>query len=223
MIVLGIVGTPAGGKSTVAATLKELGAAWVNADKIARDILQMDAIQRAVIEHFGPSITLEDGKIDRSLLAAAVFGDDERQRHALRYLESVLHPPTREEITSQLKRAAREGFPVAVLDVPLLLESNWDVCCDEIWTVDSPLSDRLERSKQRGWDANEMSRRESNQLAISEKNRLSNHLIMNDSTLTDLHARVIELWDQFSVPNSDPRANFSYQHCLTDLSRPQCG
>tara|TARA_R110002049_G_scaffold72490_2_gene187071 strand:- start:64699 stop:65370 length:672 start_codon:yes stop_codon:yes gene_type:complete len=218
MIVLGIIGTPAGGKSTVARMLGDLGAAWIDADKIAREVLEDDAIERQVIEHFGPSITHQDGRINRSLLASAVFGDDEAQRQALRYLESVVHPPTRTEITSQLVRAAKDGFIVAVLDVPLLLESNWDVCCDEIWSVDSPRSDRLKRSQERGWDADELARRESNQLAISEKNRLSTHLIMNDSTLLDLHRIVIEHWNRFSRQEFDSRANFSFRHCLTDLS-----
>jgi dephospho-CoA kinase len=107
--------------------------------------------------------------------------------------------------------------------VPLLLESNWDVCCDEIWSIDSPLVNRLERSKQRGWDANELSRRESKQLAISEKNRLSTHTIMNDSTLIDLHATIVEHWDRLLRRKNDPTAPPSLRHCLTDLSVPPRG
>lgn len=223
MIIIGIVGTPAGGKSTVAGELRGMGAAWIDADKIARQVLDRAPIQRTVINHFGASITNESGRIDRSFLAAAVFGDDEASREGLRYLESVVHPPTRKEILSQLKRAALEGIPVAVLDVPLLLESNWDVWCDEIWSVDSPLSNRRKHSKRRGWDAEELARRESKQLAISEKNRLSNHQIMNDSTLTDLHTRVVKHWDRLLRRRNDLRANFSNPHCLTDLSESPRG
>ena len=220
MIIVGIVGTPAGGKSTVAKKLRELGGVWIDADRIAREVLQSEEVQRQVIEHFGPSITGQGGKIDRSLLAATVFGDDEHKRKALGYLESVVHPPTRREITAQLKRAAELKTRIAVLDVPLLLESNWDVCCDEIWSVDSPRADRIERAEQRGWDAEELARRESNQLAISEKNRLSTLQIMNDSTLIDLHETVAKHWDRLSSQRDDLRANYSNPHCLTDLSAP---
>ena len=218
MMILGIIGTPAGGKSTVAKKLVELGATWIDADRIAHRVLESEPVQQQVIRYFGPTITHSDGRINRSLLATAVFGDDEATRQALRYLESVLHPPTRKEITSQLIHASRNGFSVAVLDVPLLLESNWDVCCDEVWSIDSPLADRIERSSRRGWDAGELARRESNQLAISEKNRLSNHQIMNDSTLVDLHQKVIEHWNRLTSRQSDSETGFSIRHCLTDRS-----
>jgi len=223
MIVVGIVGTPAGGKSTVAARLKELGAEWINADLIAREVLGRAEIQRQVLEYFGSSMALENGEIDRALLAAAVFGDVEENRQALRYLESVVHPPTRREITVRLREAAERGCWVAVLDVPLLLEANWDVCCDEIWSVDSPWADRLQRAQGRGWDADELKRREANQLTISEKNRLSNLQITNDSSLADLHSTVNERWEHLLECKRKFQANFPFQHCLTDRRAPQAG
>jgi dephospho-CoA kinase len=77
MIVLGIVGSPAGGKSTVAAYLQELGATWINADQIARGVLEEDEVQQQLIDHFGSDIAASDGRIDRSKLASRVFGDDD--------------------------------------------------------------------------------------------------------------------------------------------------
>ncbi len=65
MIVVGLVGTPAGGKSTVAAYLQELGATWINADLIAREVLEEDEVQAQVIGHFGSEITDSGGRIDR--------------------------------------------------------------------------------------------------------------------------------------------------------------
>ncbi len=95
MIVLGIVGSPAGGKSTVARHLQDLGATWLNADEIARGVLEQDDVQRELLSHFGSEIAGRDGRIDRARLASRVFGDDDSKRLALTYLESLIHPRTR--------------------------------------------------------------------------------------------------------------------------------
>jgi dephospho-CoA kinase len=220
MIVLGIVGTPAGGKSTVAGKLKELGAAWINADRIAQSMLDRTDVIERLVQRLGETILDQDRRIDRSALAGLVFGDDDTKRQALRYLESVVHPPTRTEITERLRRAASHRFPVAVLDVPLLFESHWDVCCDEIWSIDAPRTQRLQRVLDRGWDEQELVRRESNQLPISEKNRLSNYQLMNDSTRGALHWRVERRWNRLMCYSVERRPYYSSTpHCLTDLAR----
>ncbi|MGB1925373.1 MAG: dephospho-CoA kinase, partial [Rubripirellula sp.] len=74
MIIIGIVGSPAGGKSTVAKILSELGATWINADLIARSVLEESEVQERLLDQFGDSIQGSDLKIDRTKLAAAVFG-----------------------------------------------------------------------------------------------------------------------------------------------------
>ncbi len=146
MFILGIVGSPAGGKSTVAKRLQELGAEWVNADLIARSVLEQPEVQDQLIEHFGDRITGSDGQIDRGKLASLVFGDDDASRGSLRYLEGVLHPRTRLLVTERLRRCAVQGVVAAILDVPLLFKSGWDQSCDEIWCVDSDPSIRMKRA-----------------------------------------------------------------------------
>ncbi len=123
MIVLGIVGSPAGGKSTVARHLQDLGATWINADQIARGVLEQERRPAGAATPLWPEIAGNDGRIDRSRLASRVFGDDDTKRLALTYLESVIHPRTRRIITADLMAAKRAGTAVAVLDVPLLFES----------------------------------------------------------------------------------------------------
>ncbi|TWT80036.1 Dephospho-CoA kinase [Planctomycetes bacterium CA13] len=220
MIVIGIVGAPAGGKSTVAGYLEELGATWINADLVARDVLQSPEIQAKLISHFGPEITGSDGQIERTALASVVFGDDEPSRTALHYLESVIHPPTREEITERLATAERSGVKVAILDVPLLFESKWDRSCDEIWFVDAPWAHRLRRAKQRGWDESELRKRESNQLSTDEKRRLSSCVIENGSGLTDLRRIVRSHWDKLThLGNNGAAAPSIDTHCRTIADR----
>ena len=126
MFILGIVGSPAGGKSTVAARLQELGAEWINADLVARSVLEEKAAQQQLIHHFGENITGPDGQIDRGKLASLVFGDDDFSRRALTYLEAVIHPRTRVLITERLQQCAEQNVIAVILDVPLLFKSGWD-------------------------------------------------------------------------------------------------
>lgn len=211
MLILGIVGSPAGGKSTVAKHLEELGATWINADLIARGVLEEQEVQRQLIAHFGSDITDNNGKIDRSKLASEVFGDDDSKQAALTYLESLIHPRTRLIITDRLRSSMRQGTPVAVLDVPKLFESGWDRVCDEIWCVDSDRPTRLARARQRGWDEGELRRREANQLDIEEKKRLSNVLIYNSGTLDELHGTLQSHWSSFL---RRPAELIKNSHCL---------
>jgi len=196
MFILGIVGSPAGGKSTVACRLQDLGAQWINADLVARSVLEEDDTQRLLTEHFGDQISSSDGRIDREKLASLVFGDDDASREALGYLEGVVHPRTRHLITQQLRESAKQGMTAAILDVPLLFKSGWDQSCDEIWCVDSARSIRTERAKKRGWDSGELPRREANQMDINEKKRLSNFVIYNDGSLDELYKSIDRLWSK---------------------------
>ena len=208
MIVIGIVGSPAGGKSTVARRLQDLGATWINADEIARAVLEQEEVQAELLRHFGSKIAGNDGRIDRSKLAAEVFGDDDSKRPALTYLEGLIHPRTRRIISARLIEAHRQGCGVAILDVPLLFESGWDRCCDEIWCVDADRTLRLKRAEARGWHPRELSDREANQLDINEKKRLSNLVIMNNGSLSQLHETIERRWrsltDRHKVLVPDP-------------------
>ena len=215
MIVLGIVGSPAGGKSTVAAYLQEKGAVWINADAIARDALDHPDVREQLVRYFGKDVIGAAGNVDRSVIASRVFGQDQKKRAALEFLESIVHPPTRIEIVKQLKRATEKRTPVAVLDVPLLFESGWDVCCDQIWCIDSPRSQRLARASSRGWDESEMTRRETNQTSIELKSRLSNLVVWNDSTLDAVRKKIDFAWEKLVTMEEKPGP--AKKHCLTDF------
>lgn len=238
MIVLGIVGPPAGGKSTVARRLAEHGATWIDADQVAREVIERPEVRTELIGHFGVEIADESGRIDRARLASRVFGDDDVHRAALTYLEGVVHPPTRCEVHRRLRQAAERAAgklpitagedpgdtggaaastasPVVILDVALLFESGWDVCCDSIWCVDAPWSVRLQRAAARGWDEAELRRREARQLSSAEKRRRSNHTLINDTQLSDLYAEVDSRY-RVLAGSRTPAADAG--HCLSDLA-----
>ncbi|WP_372895268.1 dephospho-CoA kinase [Stieleria sp.] len=222
MLILGLVGSPAGGKSSAAEFLASLGAEWINADLIARDCLGRPDVVSALTARFGDSILNSDGTIDRAALADLVFGNDQVKRDNLAYLESLVHPLTRQEIQRRIVEAADRGRRVALLDAPLLFESGWDRSCDQIWCVDATRENRLHRCKKRGWDAAELDRREANQMPIETKCRLSNLIMRNDATLDALHQNLRLRWQDLvrMIPAADaPLAAESAppeRHCSSD-------
>jgi dephospho-CoA kinase len=195
MIVIGIVGAPAGGKSTVARILADLGGTWINADDIARSVLEHPEIESKLVEYFGEEITHDGKRIDRAALARRVFGDDDTSRAALQYLELIVHPPTRKIIAQRIRDEFIDNpmNTIIVLDVPLLFESHWDQWCDEIVYVDTLLARRQEHAAKRGWDAKDLERRESRQLSLAEKRRLSTFVIQNNAGIDELK-EVLNRW-----------------------------
>lgn len=195
MIVVGIVGVPAGGKSTVARRLRELGATWIHADRLAHRCLERPGVMHRLVEKFGTKVIAGDGRLDRRQIAEIVFGDDERSRHSLHYLESVIHPYVRHMVLRRLTRADGRGIAVGIVDAPLLLEADWGVICDIVLCVDAPESMRVQWIAQRGWSLEELQRRERKQMSIRDKRRLSTYVLTNDGTRESLIQQVDQFWE----------------------------
>ncbi len=124
MKVIGLTGNMGCGKSTVAAMLRELGAAHIDADAVVREIRQNDGEARAAIER-------RFGTLDPRRLGEIVFGNPD----ALRDLEAILHPPFRDAVRSRLAELSEAGVPATVVEVIKLLESPLHDACDAIWVV----------------------------------------------------------------------------------------
>ncbi|MEL6107841.1 MAG: dephospho-CoA kinase, partial [Planctomycetota bacterium] len=144
---LGIVGSPAGGKSTVAKTLSDWGATWINADAIARECLGLPEVIADLVDRFSDTILDAGGSVQRSELAKQVFGRDAASRSALADLEAIIHPRVRAIIREQIEAAAQARSAVTLLDVPLLFESGWDQSCDSIWCIDASFEIRARRAE----------------------------------------------------------------------------
>ena len=124
MVIAGLTGGIATGKSTVAGIFASAGARVVDADRIARDAVRPGtAVHADIVAHFGAGILLADGAVDRKQLAAVIFGDPAEQRA----LERMVHPQVKRQIALQLNRLRREApDSVAIVDVPLLFETGMD-------------------------------------------------------------------------------------------------
>ena len=159
MKVIGLTGNIGCGKSTVAGMLRELGAATIDADAVAREIRHNDADVRAAIQR-------RFGTYDAAELGRIVFAD----AAALRDLEALLHPRVRGEIRTRLSELSQGGVEVVAVEVIKLLESPLADACDEIWVVRCQEADALARlAASRGMDEATARRRLANQSSQDEK------------------------------------------------------
>jgi dephospho-CoA kinase len=140
MVVIGLIGKIAAGKSTVARLFAEHGAEVIDADALAREAFDEPAVRRAVVARFGPAVVAADGSIRRDVLATRVFGPGDDQASALEDLEAIVHPLVRRRIEARLEairanEASGAAAAFVVLDVPLLVQAGWVPRCDVLVRV----------------------------------------------------------------------------------------
>jgi dephospho-CoA kinase len=197
--IIGVTGAIAGGKSTVAGMLQELGAALISADEIARELLQKSEVKNEIEEVWGSSVFAEGGQVDRQALAEKVFADPGEVER----LNAILHPPIIKRIKEEIEHLRREKplRPIA-LDAALLHEAGLARICDIVILVDAEEVRRRERAKwQRGWDAKEIDRREQLQIPVKEKRLRADYVIDNNGEITGTRDSVLSFWQNAIIKN----------------------
>lgn len=144
MIVLGLTGSIAMGKSTAAVMFRRLRVPVYDADAAVHQLLGRGGAAVAAIDRLFPGVVI-DGQVERTALGARVFGDGA----ALRRLEGVLHPLVREARGRFLARERRRGTPLVVLDIPLLYETGYQRDCDAVAVVSAPAFLQMQRLRRR--------------------------------------------------------------------------
>jgi dephospho-CoA kinase len=193
MLVVGLTGGIASGKSTVAAMLRERGAAIINADTLGHRVLERDSDGWSrVVATFGEGILTESGEIDRKRLGAIVFADPEQ----LKRLNAISHPRIRAMALEEIAALrARGDVDVAVVEAALLFEGHWDDFCDEVWVVYVPEEVALARLVERN-GLSEVHARERirAQMPVDEKRARADVVLVNTGSLAELEAQVDEAW-----------------------------
>lgn len=210
MIVLGILGGVASGKSSVCEQFQRLGADWIQADQLGHAVLRDPTVREILRERWGPGVLDADGQIDRAAVARLVFAPAPAGPRQRQFLEQVTHPRIGERLRARLRELA-ESNPdqVVVLDAALLLEAGWERWCDALVFVDAPRTARLERARRRGWSDGELTAREAVQLPLETKRSRATWILDNSTTPDALAAGVEQIWralrEKPLAPRSTPR------------------
>lgn len=181
MLLVGLTGGIASGKSLVASVFRDLGAHLIDADRIVHDLLEPDQqAGREVSEHFGKGILLPDGRIDRRKLGEIVFNDAEKRA----WLNQCLHPRVFEAYQAQVSQVrVRSPRAVVVLDAALLIETGYHRMMDRVVVVYAEPEQQLERLIRRnGFTREEALARIGSQMPLAEKRGLADYVIDNTGT-----------------------------------------
>lgn len=193
---LGLTGGIASGKSTVAAELARLGAVVVDADALARAVVEPgSAGLEQVREAFGPEVIAADGSMDRAAVGQLVFADPEaRQR-----LNGIIHPLVRAE--GQRLVAGAGADAVVVQDVPLLVETGQADAYDLVLVVEADVEERVARMvRDRGMTDGDARARIGAQATDEQRRAVADVLIVNDAGLEDLRRTTRRVWDEYVAP-----------------------
>ena len=188
MKLVGLTGGIASGKSTVAAILRRLGAAIINADELSRDVVQPEQdAWKEIIKTFGPDILQEDKTLDRRKLRKIVFDNPEARKK----LEAIIHPRVRALAESRISELAAAGSSVIVYEVPLLFEAQIHLWLRPVILVACDLETQKKRLLERDHLTEfEAQQHLDAQMSLEEKRKLADYVIENDGTLEELEQGV---------------------------------
>jgi dephospho-CoA kinase len=191
---VGLTGGIASGKSTVSAMLEELGAVVIDADKLAREVVEKGTPGLArVVEAFGTEILTPAGDMDRPRVGEIVFADEGKRR----VLEGIVHPLVFERYAELEASAPADG--IVVHDIPLLAESGRADDFDAVIVVDAPTQTQVERMVgDRRWTREDAEARIAAQASREDRLAIATHVIDNTGTLEDLRQRVAEVFEELS-------------------------
>lgn len=205
MQLIALTGGIAAGKSTVGRRLAELGAFRIDADQLARDVVEPGTPGlRAIRDRFGAEVIRADGALDRSALGARVFGDAE----ALADLNAIVHPAVRELAEQRIAEATvQDPDAIVVYEIPLLVETGGRAASAVPWDLvvvaDAPAELRADRLVAlRGMDRAEAERRIGSQASDADRRAIADVLIDTSGTEQETLDRVDALWGRLTAPNA---------------------
>lgn len=202
MLLIGLTGGIASGKTFVSDCFAKLGAVIIDADQLARDVVTPGSKGlNALIGHFGPTILTPEGILNRQQLRKLVFGNAENRA----FVESTLHPLIRSLSEEKIENARKTAVSYSIYAVPLLVETNQQLRFDRIAVVDIPVELQIERLTQRDQSSIEQARKILDAQATREQRLVvADDVIDNSGTKADTRARVSQLHDLYAELSQQP-------------------
>jgi dephospho-CoA kinase len=193
MRVVGLTGGIASGKSTVTAMFRELGAQVIDADQVARDVVEPGTPGLEEVARRFPGVVDPSGQLDRAALGRRVFADPAERRA----LEAIVHPRIREEVARRTEALARAGVTVVLYDAALLIENELHRGMDGVILVSAPEAVQRARLAARdGLDDLAITARLSAQLPLADKRAHATWVVENGGSLDETRAQVRRIWEQ---------------------------
>ena len=190
-LLVGLTGGLATGKSTVSDLLRALGCVVLDADALAREVVEPgQPALSAIAREFGPEVLRADGTLDRKRLGAIVFADPERRQR----LEGLTHPAIRERYLARLAELEGQGFEgIVVWDAPVMIESGGYRHVDRLVVVVTDAATQRARALGRDGDRADAERKIASQMPLAEKARLADYVIDNSGDRAATEARTREV------------------------------
>lgn len=190
--VLGLTGGIGSGKSAISAMFEGLGIQVVDADIVAREVVEPGSVGLAKItEHFGDEILTTDGSLDRAKLRAIIFADESQKQ----WLNNLLHPLIRESMLAQLQQATSQ---YVILVAPLLFENGLDQFCDHTLLIDVPVEVQITRTTARDNISVELAKQIiASQMPRADKQQKATDTLDNNRLLSEVKIDVQKLHEKY--------------------------
>lgn len=194
MFKIGLTGGIASGKSTVLTYFKDKGIPYIDADIVAREVVEpgTEGLQ-AIVETFGSNVLHADGTLNREALGAIVFHNEEKRQ----LLNSCLKTHIRNRIMELTSQYEQGNTPILIYDIPLLIEGEWYTMMDEVWLVYVNETTQIERLMSRnGYMREDALARINSQMRLDDKRAYADIIVDNNGTPHDLTVQLNTIWNE---------------------------
>lgn len=194
MFKIGLTGGIASGKSTVLTYFKDKGIPYIDADIVAREVVEPGTEGlKAIVDTFGSHVLQDDGTLNREALGAIVFHNEEKRQ----LLNSCLKTHIRNRIMELTSQYEQGNTPILIYDIPLLIEGEWYTMMDEVWLVYVNEMTQIERLMSRnGYTREDALARINSQMRLDDKRAYADIIVDNNGTPHDLTVQLNTIWNE---------------------------
>lgn len=198
MFKIGLTGGIASGKSTVLTYFKDKGIPYIDADIVAREVVEPGTEGlKAIVDAFGSNVLHDDGTLNREALGAIVFHNEEKRQ----LLNSCLKTHIRNRILELTSQCESVNTPILIYDIPLLIEGEWYTMMDEVWLVYVNEPTQIDRLMSRnGYTREDALARINSQMRLDDKRSYADLIIDNNGTPQALTAKLDTIWSERLEP-----------------------